>query len=126
MSKPKPSRHAPEEINAYLADLPDEVRSSLERVRGIVRAVAPECTERVSYGIPIFRLGKYLVGLSAQKDHCSLHSMSPQLMKAMAEELKGEGVKVSGATVHFTPKDPLPRELVERIVRERIKELGNG
>jgi uncharacterized protein YdhG (YjbR/CyaY superfamily) len=98
MSKPKPSRHAPEEIDAYLADLPDEVRASLERVRGIVRAAAPECTERVSYGIPIFRLGKDLVGLSAQKNHCSLHSMSPALMKTMAGELKV--VKVSGATVH--------------------------
>jgi uncharacterized protein YdhG (YjbR/CyaY superfamily) len=126
MSKAKPSRHAPEEIDAYLAELPDEVRSSLERMRGIIREVAPESTERVSYGIPIFRLGKDLVGLSAQKDHCSLHSMSPVLMKTMAEELKGEGVRVSGATVHFTPEDPLPRDLVERIVRARIKELGAG
>jgi len=126
MSKPQPSRHAPEEIDVYLADLPDEVRSSLERMRGIIRETAPDCTERVSYGIPIFRLGKDLVGLSAQKNHCSLHSMSPPLMEAMAEELKGEGVRVSGATVHFTPEDPLPRELVERIVRERMKELGSG
>jgi uncharacterized protein YdhG (YjbR/CyaY superfamily) len=126
MSKAKPSRHAPGEIDAYLADLPDEVRSSLERMRGIIRDTAPDCTERVSYGIPVFRLGKDLVGLSAQKDHCSLHSMSPALMKAMAEELKGKGVRVSGATVHFTLEDPLPRKLVERIVRERMKELGAG
>ena len=41
-------------------------------------------------------------------------------MSAMAEELKG--VKISGATIHFTPEKPLPRELVEKIVRERIQE----
>jgi uncharacterized protein YdhG (YjbR/CyaY superfamily) len=122
MSKAQPSRHAPEEIDAYLADLPDDVRSSLERVRSIIRETAPECTERVSYGIPIFRLLKDLIGMSAQKNHCSLHSMSPPLMKAMAKELKS--VKVSGATIHSTPENPLPKSLVEKIVRERMKEIG--
>ena len=122
MSKAEPSRHAPEEIDAYLAALPDDIQSSLERVRNIIRETAPECTERISYKIPIFRLGKDLVGMSAQKNHCALHSMSPPLMKAMAEELKG--VKVSGATIHFTPEKPLPKELVERIVRERMREVG--
>jgi uncharacterized protein YdhG (YjbR/CyaY superfamily) len=122
VSKSDASRHAPEEIDAYLAALPDDIRTSLERLRSIVRETAPECTERVSYKIPIFRLRKDLVGMSAQKNHCSLHSMSPSLMKAMAEELKG--VEVSGATIHFTTESPLSRELAERIVRERIKEIG--
>jgi len=122
LGKADASRHAPEEVDAYLAALPDDVRLGLERVRSIVREVAPGCTERVSYRIPIFRLRKDLVGMSAQKNHCALHSMSPPLMKAMAEELKG--VKVSGATIHFTPEDPLPKELIERIVRERMKEAG--
>ena len=122
MSKTNTSRHAPEEIDAYLVALPDDVRASLERVRSIIREIAPECTERVSYRIPIFRLRNDLVGMSAQKNHCSLHSMSPSLIKAMAEELKD--VKISGATVHFTPENPLPKELIERIVRERMKEVG--
>lgn len=122
MSRADASRHAPEEIDAYLAALPDAVRLSLERVRDIVRATAPACTERVSYKIPIFRLRKDLVGMSAHKHHCSLHTMSPPLVDSLADELRG--VKVSGATVHFTPESPLPRELVERIVRERMREVG--
>jgi uncharacterized protein YdhG (YjbR/CyaY superfamily) len=121
MSKTNTSRHAPEEVDGYLAALPDDVQASLERVRRIIRETAPECTERVSYGIPIFRKRRDLVGMSAHKDHCSLHSMSPPLMKALADELRG--VKVSGATVHFTPEDPLPLELIQRIVRERMKEV---
>jgi uncharacterized protein YdhG (YjbR/CyaY superfamily) len=122
MSRADPSRQAPEEIDAYLEALPDDVRSTLERVRSIIRETAPDCTERVSYQIPIFRLRKDLVGISAQKNHCALHSMSPPLMKAMAEELKG--VKVSGATIHFTPEKPLSRGLIEKILRERMKESG--
>ena len=122
MSRADASRHAPEEIDAYLAALPDEVRSSLERVRSIVGETAPDCTELVSYQIPIFRLRKDLLGMSAQKNHCSLHTMSLTLMEAMAQELKG--VKASGATIHFTPEKPLPKDLIQRIVRERVKEAG--
>ena len=122
MAKPKASRHAPEEVDAYLAGLSGDDRAALEALRGIIRQAAPECTERVSYGIPIFRLQRDLVGLSAQKDHCSLHSMSPPLMKAMAKELRG--FTVSGATVHFAAEKPLPRELVETIVQRRMQEIG--
>ena len=117
-----PSRHAPEEVDAYLAALPDAIRTSLERVRSIIRETAPACTERVSYRIPIFRLQKDLVGISAQKHHCALHTMSPSLVKAMTGDL--QGIKVSGATIHFTAEAPLPRDLIEIIVRERMKEIG--
>jgi uncharacterized protein YdhG (YjbR/CyaY superfamily) len=122
MGKSGASRHAPEEVDAYLAALPDDDRAALERLRRIVHATGPGCTERVSYGIPIFRLGKDLVGISARESHCALHTMSPGLMQTMAGELAD--VEVSGATIHFAPGNPLPEPLVERIVRERIKELG--
>jgi uncharacterized protein YdhG (YjbR/CyaY superfamily) len=124
MAKADPSRHAPQEIDAYLETLPDDARSALEELRSIIRETALEATERVSYGIPIFRLQGDLVGVSASKNHCSLHSMSTSLMSAMAADL--EDFTVSGATVHFTPEKPLPRELVVKIVRERIKEQYTG
>jgi hypothetical protein len=40
----------------------------------------------------------------------------------MADEFKG--FNVSGATLHFTPQKPLPEELIVRILRERMRELG--
>jgi len=124
MAKPKASRHTPEEVDAYLAELSDDVRAVLEELRAAIRQTAPDCTERVSYGIPIFRLHRDLVGISAHRDHCSLHSMSPSLMKAMADELTD--FSVSGATIHFTPDAPLPKELVVRIVQERMRESGSA
>jgi hypothetical protein len=62
--------------------------------------------------------------MSAQKNHCSLHTMSVSLVKAMVEELKG--VKVSGATIHFTPEEPLSRAFIELIVQERMKEAESA
>lgn len=120
MARKETSRQAPEEVDAYLAKLPDDARTSLERVRNIIRETAPEATERVSYGIPIFRMRKDLVAVSAHKDHNSLHVMSFPLMEAMAEDL--QGFTVSGATIQFTAESPLPKELIERVVRWRLEE----
>lgn len=116
------NRHAPDEIDRYLAVLPTSEREVLEDIRQFVRALAPTCTERVSYGIPIFRLGRDLVGISASSSRCSLHVMSPALMQSMAAELKG--VRVSGATIHFTAAAPLSRALLETIIQARIRENG--
>lgn len=44
MGKADASRHAPEEVEAYLAALPDDVRAALERVRGIIRERMKEVT----------------------------------------------------------------------------------
>lgn len=114
------NRHAPDEIDRYLAGLPALEREALEDIRQFVRAFAPACTERVSYGIPIFRLGRDLVGISASSTHCSLHVMSPALVQSMAAELKG--LRVSGATIHFTAAAPLSHALLETIIQARIRE----
>jgi len=121
MAKPDPNRHAPKEIDAYLSNQPEPQKSELRQLRALIRGFAPTCTERVSYGIPIFRLGKDFVGISAAKNHCSLHTMSPVLVAAMRDELRG--LDVSGATIHFTPAQPLPRQLVETILQRRKAEL---
>lgn len=121
LKKDKPSRHAPEEIDAYLKELPELQRTALQTLRTFIKTLFPEATERVSYGIPIFRLEKDLVGISAQKNHCAIHTMSP----ALAAKLKPEliGFKVSGATVQFQPEKPIPENLVTLIVKSREAEL---
>jgi hypothetical protein len=48
--------------------------------------------------------------------------MSPPLVKSMKKDL--HGYKVSGATIHFTPQQPLPATLIKKIVRGRLKEIS--
>jgi uncharacterized protein YdhG (YjbR/CyaY superfamily) len=122
-----PDRNVPEEIDAYLLALPEDQRAALQRVREIVHELAPECTERVSYRIAMFRLRRDLVALSAHTQHVALHTLSPALAATIQEEiLRGElpVVIVSGATIHFTAESPLPREVVERVVRARVEAAG--
>ena len=115
-----PSRHAPEEIDEYLENLPEDRRAALERLRDIIRKTVPECTERVSYQVPIFRHKKDIVGMASQKQFCSLYTMSPELTANMKRDLTMFEVK--GATIHFEADNPIPEELIKKIVSYRLKE----
>jgi uncharacterized protein YdhG (YjbR/CyaY superfamily) len=54
------------EVEAYLARVPEPARTTLEKVRTIIRAAAPrEATEAISYKIPSFQYKGALVWYAA-------------------------------------------------------------
>ena len=126
MSKPKPTRHAPGEVDEYLEAQAPEFRVTLKELRAIVRRVAPECTERVNYKIPIFRLQKDCVAMSAATKHVGFHTMSKAIPLAMKDELKEAGIWISGTTFHIKPGVDLPEALIEKALRARLDELASG
>jgi uncharacterized protein YdhG (YjbR/CyaY superfamily) len=116
------SKDDPEAVDGYLAALPDQERKTLEELRQFIKASVPDLQERISYGgAVIFAVRPDLVGFAAQQNHLSFFTMSPQLAKAMKDEIT-KTHKVSGATIHFSADQPLPRELVEKIIRARLEE----
>lgn len=108
------------EVDAYLETVPDDARALLNELRATVHALAPDATERISYGVPAFFRDGALVSYASQPRHCSLYVQSPEPVKRLAALLAG--VEVSGATIHFTPTAPLPRQILELVVRERLAE----
>ena len=107
-------------VDEYLKALPEDVRTTLEKLRHTIKAAAPEAEEIISYQIPTYKYMGPLVHFAAQKNHCSLTFVSANILKIFEKELKS--YKVSGRTIHFTPDKPLPASLVEKIVKERIRE----
>lgn len=97
-------------------------RETLERLRDIIRRVAPDCAERVNYKIPIFRLKQDFVAMSAATKHCGFHTMSKAIPALMKDELKEAGIWTSGTTFHIKPGGELPVELLERVLRARLAE----
>jgi hypothetical protein len=47
--------------------------------------------------------------------------MSPRLVNKMRKDL--QGLQLSGATIHFTPQDPIPKLLIQKILKARLKEI---
>jgi uncharacterized protein YdhG (YjbR/CyaY superfamily) len=56
----------------------------------------------------------------ARENYCSFIVVSRQVLETFKNELKD--YDISGTTIHFTPKHPLPAALVEKIVKARIRE----
>jgi uncharacterized protein YdhG (YjbR/CyaY superfamily) len=108
------------EVEAYFANLADEQRGALLALRRVIKRAAPEAVEVISYGLPTFKLHGSLVALGSAKKHCALYHMSSHLRDRLGEEL--DGFDTSKGTIRFSPENPLPVDLVEKIVKLRIDE----
>jgi uncharacterized protein YdhG (YjbR/CyaY superfamily) len=115
MRKGKPAKS----VEEYLARVPEPARSTLEKVRAVIRSVVPAgTTEVISYGIPAFKYKRGLVAFAAFKDHCSFFPMGASVLDAYQEELRE--FRVAKGTLHFPLDKPLPAALVKKIVKARI------
>jgi uncharacterized protein YdhG (YjbR/CyaY superfamily) len=112
----------PESVEAYLADLADDRRVRIEDLRRTARAAAPDAVELISYNMPAFKVGtRFLVSFGAYKAWDSLFPASRDVLAELPEAVpyaKGRG------TFQFPLKDPLPLELIARIVAARRDELA--
>ena len=116
------SKNDPAAVDAYLATLPSGERETLQKLRGLIKETVPKVEERISYGTAVmFSRGLDLFGFVAQRKHLSFLTASPKLAAAMKTEIS-KTHKVSGATIHFSPDNPLPPALVKKIVRARVRE----
>jgi uncharacterized protein YdhG (YjbR/CyaY superfamily) len=107
------------EVEAYLARVSEPARTTLEKLRAMIRAAAPkDATEAISYGIPSFHFKGALVWYAAFKKHCSFFPMDHSLEEEFAEELKK--YKTSKGTIQFPVDEPLSKKLVTRIVKARV------
>jgi uncharacterized protein YdhG (YjbR/CyaY superfamily) len=118
VAAPKPP--APEQVDAYLAKIPPEFRTMLVRLRRTIRSAAPDAEELISYRMPAFRYRGMLMYYAAFSDHCSLFVGSRETLDAFAEEVRP--FETGPGTLQFTPKHPLPVDLVKRLVRARVRE----
>lgn len=113
------------EIDAFLAGLPADARSALEGLRRAIAAAAPDAVEGIGYGVPAFRYrGRPLVSFGAGKRHCSFYVQSPAVIDAHRAEL--EGYDCSKGTIRFAPAEPLPADLVARLVEARMAEVDTA
>lgn len=111
-------------IDEYHLAFPEEVRIRLETIRQIVHKVAPKATEVISYQIPAFKIDKYfLVYYAGFKQHVTLSNpWSQEFLQTFKEDLKG--FKMSKAVIQFPNDKPLPKALIEKIIKFRKKEVN--
>ena len=111
----------PGSIDEYIARFPKEVQVLLTQIREVIREVAPEAEERISYDMPTFNIeGKYLIYFAAWKKHIALYPVNGKVSENLKEELSG--YKSTKGSVHFPLSQPIPLHLIRRITELRLLE----
>jgi uncharacterized protein YdhG (YjbR/CyaY superfamily) len=116
------NRSTAHSIDEYIAEFPPETQRVLEELRTLIKALAPGATETISYAIPTFDLnGKHLVHFAGYERHVGLYP-APSGLDAFKEDLKP--YKSGKGSVQFPLSQPLPTELIRRIVAFRVEETA--
>ncbi|MGO9149636.1 MAG: iron chaperone [Acidimicrobiales bacterium] len=109
------------EIDEYMDRLDEPKRSTLRRLRHDILAVIPDAEECISYAVPGFKVaGTTVAGFAAFKNHLSYLPHSGSVFPELADELAGYE-KSSGA-LRFPVDQPLPPELVEKLIAVRLRQ----
>jgi uncharacterized protein YdhG (YjbR/CyaY superfamily) len=112
-----------QEIDDYLAALDEPKRDALQGLRRSILAVIPEAEQCISYGVPAFRVrGKTVAGFAAFKGHLSYLPHSGSVLAKLADDLAGYD-RTKGS-LHFPVDEPLPPDLVKKLIAVRMRDLG--
>lgn len=112
-------RRAPENIDEYIDGFPDKVQKILQKIRKTIQKAAPGAQEVISYQMPAFKTNRILVYFAGYQKHVSLYP-APRGVAAFKKELaEYEGGK---GTVQFPLDQPVPYDLITRIVKYKVEE----
>ena len=109
----------PNNLDEYIAAFSPRVQTLLKRIRRTIRKAAPDAQETISYRMPTFMQHGVLVHFAAFKNHIGFYppvSGDARLEKALSPYAGEKG------NLRFPLNQPIPYDLIERIVKLRVKQ----
>jgi len=107
-------------IDEYIATFPEDVQRIMKQLRKTIKAVAPGVEEAISYNMPTFNLnGRYLVYFSGWKTHIAFYG-APRGNAEFKEDMSA--YETGAGTLKFPLAEPLPFDLITKIVKFRATE----
>lgn len=109
----------PKDMDQYIAGFPPDIQAILQQIRQTVHEAAPDAQETISYQMPTFTLHGNLVHFAAFSKHIGFYPV-PSGIEAFKEELAV--YKQGKGSVQFPLNQPIPYDLIRRIVLFRVQE----
>lgn len=109
----------PKSVDAYISSFPKDIQLILEEIRAAIKAAAPSAEEVISYGLPAYKLHGILVYFAGHKNHIGFYA-TPTGHTQFANELSK--YKQGKGSVQFPINEPMPLDLISRIVEFRVSE----
>ena len=108
-------------VDSYIDQFDDDLKARLASMRTVILSEAPESEESISYGMPAYKLrGKPLVYFAGYLKHIGFYA-TPNGHEAFAQEFAV--YKQGKGSVQFPNNQPLPIDLIKRVVRYRKKQM---
>ncbi|MBU3745354.1 MAG: hypothetical protein FGM61_12565 [Sediminibacterium sp.] len=108
-----------ETVDQYCMQYPLAIQQRLAAIRAVIKKLAPEATEKISYRMPLYMLGKRLLYFAVHTHHIGLYPMASGIQQ-FANQLD-KYVHATGS-VQFPHNQPLPISLIQKMIAFRIKE----
>lgn len=110
--------------DAYIAAAPEALQPQLAVVRDRLKRALPDAEEVMQYGMPGFQSGGAMIaGYGAFSKQCGLY-VSKGAISDCSAEIAAAGLKASKTGVTFSPKKPIPDDLIETLALASRKELA--
>lgn len=104
-------------VDEYLEQFSEEVQARLGTMRSLILEAAPDAVESMAYGMPAYKLdGKPLVYFAGYDKHVGFYA-TPNGHEAFAADFAR--YKQGKGSVQFPNTEPLPTDLVRRVVEFR-------
>src|SRR5215472_5696005 len=110
-------------VDEYFSGLPKSTRDSMQKLRDVIKQVAPKAEEVISYNMPALKWNGMLVWYAAFKKHIGFYPKASAIA-AFKEELKD--YKTSKGAIQLPLEKAIPAALVKKIVRFRVEENQRG
>jgi uncharacterized protein YdhG (YjbR/CyaY superfamily) len=106
-------------FKGYYITQSTEIQNLLSQIYLAIKQVAPDASEKMSYGMPTFYLNGNLVHFAAYKNHIGFYP-APSGISNFSEELKP--YKTSKGAIQFPLDKPIPLDLIQKITAFRVQE----
>ena len=105
-------------VDKYIFGIEDEaVQERMMLLRDIFLHEVPNVQECIRYQMPAYQIGKGYLYLAAYKKHIGIHAIDG--LESIEEEIAPYRAKNTRDTLHFLHKNPLPIELVQKIIQAK-------
>lgn len=108
-------------VDEYLAQFDPSTKRLLTKIRQTILETVPEAAESISYQMPAYKLnGKPLAYFAAFTKHIGFYP-NPGPLSGLAKEI--EQYRHSKGAVQFPFDQPIPTELIIKMVKARAAEI---
>lgn len=103
-------------ISNYISNQDPKQKQVLLKIRKLIKKIIPNAEEKMSYGVPSFKLDDKTILYAAFKGHVGIYP-DPSIIEFFSDDLKE--YETSKGTIRFNLEKPIPYDLIEKIVMHK-------